>query len=534
MDRPPSFLRAEGITKTFPEGVVANDSIDLAVQRGEVHGVLGENGAGKSTLMKILYGLYEPDSGEIYLDGDLLELESPRDAIDAGIGMVHQHFMLIPRLTVFQNVILGRRESPLSSHDERGDSAEPFWRRWARLLSIDTDSPIQEINELSEQYGMDIDTEAEIWELDVGEQQRVEIIKALYWDAELLILDEPTAVLTPNEVDHLFGVLGQLVSEGLTIIFISHKLDEVLDVTDRVTVLRRGRVVDTVETLEVSQSELARMMVGREIDFTIEKTGGDSGETVLHATGIQARDDRGLNALSGVDLHVRRGEVVGIAGVSGNGQTELAECLTGLRPIEEGTILINGVDLSGRSPRQFLDAGVSYIPEDRIKYGCAPSLSTTDNMIMKKYRELTNYFVLDYERGFEYARELIDAYDIRGADVDDPVNQLSGGNLQKLIVSRELSRQPDLLIAHQPTRGVDVGSIEYIHDILLSQRDQGTGVLLISEKLDEVLQLSDRVLIMYEGELVAEIEPDDVDIDHISKLMNSGRRRDADPTVARE
>ncbi|MEF8782181.1 MAG: ABC transporter ATP-binding protein [Haloarculaceae archaeon] len=524
------FLQMEDIFKEFP-GVVANDHVDFPVRRGEIHGLLGENGAGKSTLMKILYGLYSPDGGEIYLDGQRLHLDSPQDAIDAGIGMVHQHFMLIPRLTVAENVVLGEREPAGAFRAD--DSWLPaslrtngLARGLAERFSLGLEVPEQRIQELADQYGFDIEVGAKIWELDVGQQQRVEILKALYRDVDLLILDEPTAVLTPNEAERLFESLEQLAREGISIIFITHKLKEIKSITDRVTVLREGANVGTVETDEVTRAALAELMVGREVLFQIDKEPVDIGEPVLRARGLRAEDERKIEVLSGVDLTVRSGEIVGIAGVSGNGQKELAEVTAGLRDLTEGEIVVDGADLTGANPRRFVENGVSFVPEDRLRYGCAEDLSVMHNATMKDFRngEFGDGQILDYGGLCDYAEMLVEEFDVRGVhDVTDAkAGDLSGGNLQKLILAREIHRDPDLLVANQPTRGVDVGAIEFIRDSILEQRKQGTGVVLISEDLDEIFDLSDRILVIYEGEIVYETVPEEADRERVGLEMTGG------------
>jgi ABC-type uncharacterized transport system ATPase subunit len=534
-----TFLHMEDIFKQFP-GVVANDHVNFSVRRGEIHGLLGENGAGKSTLMKILYGLYSEDDGHIYLDGRRLDLDSPQDAIDAGIGMVHQHFMLIPRLTVAENVILGERE-PATVFRPDGDTDSPLpdairtnsvLQGLARRFSLGKSVPEERIQALADQYGFDLGVGAKIWELDVGQQQRVEILKALYRDVDLLILDEPTAVLTPNEAERLFESLERLAEEGISIIFITHKLKEIKAITDRVTVLREGENVGTVETAGVTRSDLAEMMVGREVLFQLDKDPVDIGEPVLRARGLRAEDERGIEALSGVDLTVRAGEVVGIAGVSGNGQKELAEVTAGLRDLREGEIVVGGTDLTGAKPRQFVESGVSFVPEDRLRYGCAEDLSVMHNTTMKDFRngQFGDGQVLDYDGLREYAETLVEEFDVRGVhDVADAkAGDLSGGNLQKLILAREIHRDPDLLVANQPTRGVDVGAIEFIREAILDQREHGTGVILFSEDLDEVFDLSDRILVIYEGEIVHETTPEEADRGRVGLEMTGGTGRTDD------
>jgi len=524
------LLELEGVTKRFGD-VVANDDISISVDRGEVHALLGENGAGKSTLMNILYGLYSPTAGTIRLDGKARTFEAPKDAIDAGIGMVHQHFMLIPRMTVLENIVLGERE-----HTADGDGVVD---RLKQLFGRDRTGPRERLSTLADQYGLAVDPSAKVWELDVGEQQRVEILKALYRDIDLLILDEPTAVLTPTESEQLFETISTLVAEGLTVIFITHKLWEIERMADRVTVLRDGSRIDTIDADSVSRGELAEMMVGREVLFDIDKERIPSGETVLSATNLEARDDRGLPALDGVDLSVEAGEIVGIAGVSGNGQRELAECLIGYRPLESGQITVDGADLTGASPRKVIDSGVSFIPEDRYAHGCAEALSVMHNAGVKVYRngELDGSgLFLDYDGLESYADRLVEQFDVRGVtDVTrTPAGTLSGGNLQKLILGRELARSPTLLVANQPTRGVDVGAIERIREQLVEQQQDGTGVVLISEDLDEILDLSDRILVLYDGVFVHKTTPAATNKWELGVYMSTGSAPTADDQLLQE
>ncbi|WP_318571144.1 ABC transporter ATP-binding protein [Salinigranum marinum] len=526
------FVRLEHVTKTFP-GVVANDDVSMSVRKGEIHGLLGENGAGKSTLMKVLYGLYSADSGEIYVDGERVEMASPQDAIDAGIGMVHQHFKLIPRLSVSKNIVLGMREpSGPFREDATADgllgsvASNPLVRGLAARFTLGLDAPEAKIQSLADEYGFDIDVGAPVWELDVGERQRVEILKALYRDVDLLILDEPTAVLTPTEAERLFDTLRRLAKRGLSIIIITHKLKEVESVTDRVTVLRDGERVGTVETADVSRDGLARMMVGREVLFDVDKAAVTAGESVLEASNLHADDQRGIEALSGVDLTIHEGEIVGVAGVSGNGQMELAETLVGVREATAGSISVGGEELTGAPPRAFIDAGVSFVPEDRHRTGCAETLSVMHNAVLKRYKstEFGEGIRLDYESTAAYAETLVEEFDVRGVDDVSAARagELSGGNLQKLILAREMDRDPDLLVASQPTRGVDVGAIEFIRKRLIEQRDRGTGVLLLSEDLDEIMDLSDRILVIYEGEFVHETTPEAADRRRLGLEMNGG------------
>jgi len=501
-------VEMRGITKRFP-GVVANDHIDFEVRAGEVHALLGENGAGKTTLMNVLYGLYQPDEGEIFIRGRKVTLRSPRDAIALGIGMVHQHFMLIPPLTVTENVVLGLRSS-----------REPF---------LDTRRAGQRIAELSKRYGLQVDPQAQIWQLSVGEQQRVEIIKALYRGAEILILDEPTSVLTPPEVRELFAVLQRMAERGHAIIFITHKLHEVMSVSHRVTVLRDGRVVSTVETGQTDEKELARMMVGREVLFRLTKKPVQKGDVVLQVEDLEALSDRGLPALKGLSFSVRQGEVLGIAGVAGNGQRELAEVITGLRRATRGRVIIGGKEMTNRSPGEIIAQGVSYIPEERMEVGLIMDFSVAENTILETRRRppFSDGWFLNPQAIERHAEELISDYDVRTPSKDVPVKQLSGGNLQKLILARELSRQPRLLIAAQPTRGLDVGATEYIRRRLMEQRERGTAILLISEELDEVLSLSDRIAVMYEGEIVGIVDAAEAEVEEIGLMMAGAEAQSA-------
>jgi len=529
-----AYLELSGVRKTFP-GVVANDDVDLTVRRGEIHGLLGENGAGKSTLMNVLYGLYDRDAGTITLDGEPYDPESPADAIASGVGMVHQHFMLIPRLTVAENVVLGDRERASGVRADDGPLGAladvPFLGGVLDALTLDMGPPVGRIRELTAEYGLDVPPEAPVWDLTVGERQRVEILKALFRDVELLVLDEPTAVLAPDDAERLFETLETLADSGITILFITHKLEEVTRLTDRVTVLRDGQRIDTVETDSVTEDDLARLMVGRDVLFDVDRPPAEIGDPVLEATGLETEDERGFEVLSGVDLSVRAGQVVGIAGVSGNGQVDLAESLVGVRRPSAGAVSVGGRDLTGQGPRAFLEAGVSYVPEDRLEDATAPDLSVMHNLMLKSYRGDSGFGRLDYDAAAERAERLVDEFDVRGVrDVrKTPAGDLSGGNLQKLVLARELSRDPDVLVAHQPTRGVDVGAVEFLREAILDQRAEGTGVVLLSENLDEVFALSDRILVLSDGEIVAETTPEEADRGTVGLWMGGAVD---DPAVA--
>lgn len=498
------LLEMRDIVKRYP-GVLANDEVNLSVRKGEIHGLVGENGAGKSTLMKILYGLYKSDGGEIFYQGERINLDSPKDAIDLGIGMVHQHFMLIPRLSVVKNIVLGLKES--------------------KNFFLDLESAKKKIVEFSVKYGLEVDPDAKVWQLSVGEKQRVEIIKALYRGIDLLILDEPTAVLTPNETENLFDSLKEMSSEGLTIIFITHKLNEALDITDTVTVLRDGKDVGELKTGRTTQSELAEKMVGREVLFESEKSEVELGETVFEIKDLYVSNDKGIEAVKGVDLDIRAGEIYGIAGVSGNGQTELTEVISGLRKASNGKIKVDGENITNNSPKDVIKSGVAFIPEDRMKYGLALELPISDNLIVKSFdsSKLSTNLNMKYDKIKEKSDELIRDFNIKASSSNVKLDKLSGGNMQKVILARELNLEPKVLIASQPTRGLDVGAIEYVREVLLEQKEKGLGILLLSDKLDEVIDLSDRIGVMYEGEILEEVNPDEVEKSEIGVLMTGGR-----------
>jgi simple sugar transport system ATP-binding protein len=506
-DSTPSRLIVEmkGIVKRFP-GVLANDHVDFELRAGEIHALLGENGAGKSTLMNVLAGLYKQDAGMINVKGKTLEFASPRDAIKAGIGMVHQHFMLVPSQTVTENILLGLDEP----------------RFFMRLNEYD-----KKIADLGDQYGLKVDPRAKIWQLSVGEQQRVELLKMLYRGADVLIMDEPTAVLAPTEIDGLFDTLRSMVAQGKSVIFISHKLQEVTAIADRVSVLRRGvATASGVPARGVSKQELASMMVGREVVLLVDKKPKDAGKIILDVRDVHAENDKGLPALRGLSLHVRAGEIVGIAGVAGNGQIELSQVIAGLRTCKQGEVTLNGDTVSNRDTLYGIQHGMSYVPEDRTHVGSSPNLSVTDNVIMKNYRKppISKGSMIDMTAATKFAQQLKEAYDIIVPKVETPVRLLSGGNLQRVILAREISGHPNFMVAVQPTRGLDVGAIEGVHRLLLTQREADAAVLLISEELEELLALSDRVYVIYEGRIMGEVrvtggEPDERLIEAIGLMM---------------
>jgi general nucleoside transport system ATP-binding protein len=501
-------LELRGITKRFP-GVVANDRIDFDLRPGEVHALLGENGAGKSTLMNVLYGLYHPDEGEILIKGEPVRLHSPKDAIKHGIGMVHQHFMLIPVMTVAENIVL---------------ATEPTH---AAVL-LDRRAADKRVRDLSRAFNFAIDPEAKVESITVGQQQRVEILKALYRGADILILDEPTAVLTPQEARELFQILETLTREGMSVIFITHKLNEVLDIADRITVLRRGKRIDTVDREGATEEGLARMMVGREVLLRVEKPPADPGEPLLQIEDLSVTDDRGLEAVGGVSLEVRAGEIVGIAGVDGNGQTELIDAITGLMRPTSGTIMVGGRDLTTADARTVLDEGVGHIPEDRQARGLVLEFTLAENLALEDYRTPPDSRLgwLFPRRLLARARRLLKEFDVRGGGPGARASALSGGNQQKVVIAREVGRDPRVLVAAQPTRGLDVGAIEYVHKRLVAARDEGKAVLLISLELEEILSLSDRILVVFEGRIVSEYGLD-VSEDEVGMAMTGVGREEA-------
>lgn len=497
----PPVLELRGITKAFP-GVLANDRIDLTLEQGEIHALLGENGAGKTTLVNVLYGLYTPDEGQIMLNGQEVQIEDPSDAIAQGIGMVHQHFMLVPVMTVTENVMLGVEST-------------------RNGFFLDQAQVEQRVQEISQQHGLEVDPEAYIKDIPVGVQQRVEIIKVLYREADILILDEPTAVLTPQEVEDLFKVLRSLSDQGKSIIFITHKLKEVMALADRITVLRNGRVVGTTTPQETTEVNLAAMMVGRAVDLVVRKEPASPGEVVLEVKSLQVLDERQNLTVNGVSFEVRAGEVLGIAGVQGNGQTELVYALTGMLPIVSGEIRILDELVNHASPRQILERGVAHVPEDRLRHGLILSFPVHDNLV------LCSYYLPPFAKGIATqaesvvatARKLVEEFDVRTPSVFVPTSNLSGGNQQKVIVAREFSRPVKLIIASQPTRGLDVGSIEYIHNRIIEKRDEGTAVLLVSPELDEIIALSDRIAVMYKGEIMDTVPALAVNKEYLGLLM---------------
>jgi simple sugar transport system ATP-binding protein len=485
--------------------VLANDHIDLDVAPGEIHALLGENGAGKSTLMNILYGLAVPDEGEIRIDGRPVDIQSPSDAIAQGISMVHQHFMLVPVLTVAENIVLGEEVT--------------------RGIFLDRAEADRRIRELGTRFGFDIDPDVKVESLSVGWQQRVEILRALYREAQILVLDEPTAVLTPQETREIFGVLRKLVAEGRSIIFISHKLNEVLEIADRITVIRRGRVVGSRLPDETNPDDLAELMVGRDVALEVDRGVSRPGEIVLAVDGLHVRDDRNHEAVRGVSLEVRAGEILGIAGVAGNGQDELVESLTGLRRAASGRVSLRGRDVTRASVRQRHAAGVAHVPGDRHRFGLVLSFPVADNLVLTNYHDppYSRGPVMDFDAIHEAADRLIGEYDIRTPSADVPVSTLSGGNQQKVIVAREFQEHVQLLVLDQPTRGLDVGSIEFIHRQILAMRDRGAAVLLVSAELDEILQLSDRISVMYRGEIVSTLASAEASRERVGLLMATGQ-----------
>jgi len=501
-------LEMVNIVKRFP-GVLANDHVNFDVKKGEIHTLLGENGAGKSTLMRQLYGLYRPDEGKILVNGREQSFHSPQNAISVGIGMIHQHFMLVPSLTVVENVALGLKST--------------------RGPLLDLDRVEKRIEYLSEKYGLKVDSHAYVWQLAVGEQQRVEILKALYRGAALLILDEPTAVLTPQEVDELFVVLRQMALDGHALIFISHKLHEVLAISSRITVLRDGRVVGSCENKNITKTELAEMMVGRPVILQYDRGAPKPGPVRMKIDNLFVRGDRGKDAVQGVSIELRGGEILGLAGVSGNGQRELAQALAGLRPVSQGRVQVDNVDVTHSSPAEHIAAGQSYIPEERMRDGVIRDFNVEDNFILEDHGKepFSRAGFLNFRAIEQEAQKGVDAYAVKTPGLKTPIKNLSGGNIQKLILARELSRSPKVLIAAQPTRGVDIGASEYIHQQLLKQRELGTATLLISEDLDEIRALSDRIAVIFEGQIVGFVDGQAATTEQLGLMMAGVREENA-------
>ena len=505
MDYRDNAVVMKGIVKRFP-GVLANDHVDLFVEKGEIHAIVGENGAGKTTLMNQLYGLLHPDEGEIYVFGERVNFKGPRDAIKHGIGMVHQHFMLVDNLTVAENVVLGSETTKAG-------------------VLFDLNEARRSVEELSEKYGLHVDVDAKIEDIPVGMQQRVEIIKTLYRGAEILIFDEPTAVLTPQETEELFEVMRRLKEAGKTMIFISHKLNEVMEISDRITVMRLGKVTANLITRETTPVEIARAMVGRDVVLRVEKPFKEPGDVVLRVEDLWVKDNRGLDAVKGVSFTVRSGEIVGIAGVAGNGQTELVEAITGLRRVEKGKIVLEGVDVTGFDPRTLRDLGMSHIPEDRLKHGLIVQYPAYYNMILGQHwwKPFSENGFLNHTAIYDNAQKLFEEFDVRPRNVNMFGGNFSGGNQQKIVVAREINAKPKVMIVAQPTRGLDVGAIEFIHKTLLEMRQRGVAILMVSMELEEVFSLSDRILVMYEGQIMGEVRPEEITVEEVG-LMMAGKR----------
>jgi simple sugar transport system ATP-binding protein len=495
-----TVLEVQNITKRFP-GVIANDSISFKLNKGEIHALLGENGAGKSTLMNIIYGLYKPDEGQIFINEEAVEVQNPHDAIARGIGMVHQHFMLVPVFTVLENIVLG-------SETTNGPS-------------LNLRSPRKDIQKIIDQFNLDIDLDTITEDLPVGIQQRVEIIKALYRQVDILVLDEPTAVLTPQEVDDLFKIMRSLVDQGKSIIFITHKLKEVIEIADQITVIRRGKVVGSAKPDEADQQSLATMMVGRDVDMHLHKKKAEPKEMILEVNNLVVKDANGNVEVDDVSFEIKAGEIVGIAGVQGNGQTELVNALVGMIPTESGTVKINGLPATNASPRKVTEMGSAHIPEDRLKDGLVLPFTIADNMVLNTYylEPFAKSGIRQQEEIKEFAVDLVEKFDVRTPSAENTASSLSGGNQQKVIVAREFSRPINLLIAAQPTRGLDVGSIEYIHHRIIEKRDEGCAVMVVSTELDEIMELSDRIIVMFNGKIIDTVNADEITKEQIGLLM---------------
>lgn len=498
-------VELRGITKRFP-GIVANDAISLKLNKGEIHALLGENGAGKSTLMNILFGLYQPDEGSIHVQGTEVFIDSPNRAIELGIGMVHQHFKLVQPFTVTENIILGME--PKSG------------------MKVDIKTAQEKVRKLSEQYGLRVDPKAKIEDISVGMQQRVEILKTLYRGADILIFDEPTAVLTPQEISELMVIMRNLVKEGKSIILITHKLKEIMEISDTVTIIRRGKVIDSLACAQANPQILAEKMVGRDVSFKVNKEAVKRGEPVLQVQDLMVRNQQGLASLKGLNFEVKAGEILGIAGVDGNGQSELIEALTGLRGVDSGKVLLMGNDITNQTPREISEAGLSHIPEDRHKHGLVLDFTMSENMVLETYFHpaYNKGGFLNYDAIDRHAEALIKQFDVRTPSIYNKARSLSGGNQQKAIIAREIHKNPNLLIAAQPTRGLDVGAIEFVHRMLIEQRNKGKAVLLISFELDEIMNVSDRIAVIYEGQIVGEVMPEDTNDQEIGLLMAGSQR----------
>ena len=504
----PVIVEMRGIVKRFP-GVIANAGVDFELRHGEIHTLLGENGAGKTTLMNILYGLYEQDEGQILIEGQAVQFKSARDAIKRGLGMVHQHFMLVQRFTVAENIILGQ-ESPRKPRLEKMEDVH------------------ERLRKISDQYHLAVDPAAEVWTLSVGEQQRVEILKALYRGAEILILDEPTAVLTPQEVDQLLEIVRRLTREGKSVVFISHKLFEVLAVSDRITVLRDGKKINTVNAADTTREELATMMVGREVLLRVDKKPATPGDVMLEVRDLSAIDDRKLPAVCGLSLEVRSGEILGVAGVAGNGQAELEQVIAGLRKSTSGSVLINGMDVTNHFSQQMGQCGLAHIPSDRYRMGFLTDFTVAENLFLQRIGDApyTSKGMIQWKTIRQDAREMVEQFDVRTPSIETSAGNLSGGNIQKMILARELAREPIVLLAAQPTRGLDVSAIEYVHRRLVEYRDAGLAILLFSTELYEILSLSDRIAVMYGGKIVGEVEAEGCNVNDIGLMMAGERLQD--------
>lgn len=504
IDYDKKVVEMKNITKKFGD-FVANDNIDLTVHKGEIHALLGENGAGKTTLMNMLYGLYESTEGEIFLNGKKVNITSPNIAIENGIGMVHQHFMLVETFTVVENIILGM-ETVKS------------------LGVIDIKKATKDVEELSKKYGLHVDPNAKIQDISVGMQQRVEILKALYRGADILILDEPTAVLTPQEIEEIMDIMENLTKQGKTIIIITHKLKEIKQSSDYCTIIRRGKKIDTVKVSEVTEEDLASMMVGRDVSFKVDKKDPDIGELTLELKDLVIKDNRQLDTVKGLSLKLNKGEILGIAGIDGNGQSELIEGLTGLRSIESGSVVLGGKNITNLTPKEIMESGMNNIPEDRQRRGLVMDFTVAENMVLENYHKepFTKKGILNHDAINNFSKDLIDKFDVRPRNHKQVARSLSGGNQQKVIISREISNDPDVLIAAQPTRGLDVGAIEYVHKFLIDQRDRGKAVLLISFELDEIMNVSDRIAVIYDGKIVDIIDAKKADEKTLGYLMAGG------------